>query len=380
MENRVPAQVFPPGEYLKDELEARDMSQKELAEIMGRPLQAVNAILAGKKAITPDTALALAAALGTSAELWMNLESTYRLGLAAQKDKEEGQKVREVSRRAWLHGVAPVAEMKRRRWIKPCDSVAALETQLEAFFGQKLDKEPELPIAFKKADTYAVTNPNQRAWGFRARWLAQRVGAAKFDLAAFQQGLKELHTYLTHEADIRRIPRLLADVGVRFVVVEHLPKSRTDGATMWLDGGPVVAVSMRYDRIDNFWFTLCHELAHVLHGDAVSFDDDLAGPSLVVTDEKPAAERRADEWAANFLVPSAEIEKFILRTVPLYTKDAIMRFANRIRIHPGIIVGQLQRRKQIGYWYCREALVKVKAQLTASAMTDGWGATVEQGA
>ena len=74
-----PAEVFPPGDFLREELEARGWSQVEFAEILGRPLKLVNEIIVGKKRITPETAKELGAALGTSAELWLNLEVAYRL-------------------------------------------------------------------------------------------------------------------------------------------------------------------------------------------------------------------------------------------------------------------------------------------------------------
>jgi len=79
MPRRTVAEVFPPGEFIREELEARDWTQSDLARILGRPLQAVNMIINGRKAITPETAIELAAAFGTSAELWMNLETAYRL-------------------------------------------------------------------------------------------------------------------------------------------------------------------------------------------------------------------------------------------------------------------------------------------------------------
>jgi HTH-type transcriptional regulator/antitoxin HigA len=75
----VPAEVFPPGEFLRDELEARGWSQKQFAEILGRPFQLVNGIINGQRRITEETAVELGAALGTSAKVWMNLEATYRL-------------------------------------------------------------------------------------------------------------------------------------------------------------------------------------------------------------------------------------------------------------------------------------------------------------
>jgi len=73
MSARVPAEVFPPGEFLKDELEARGWTQVEFAEIIGKDTRLVSEVISGKRAVTPETAMVLAAALGTSADLWMNL-------------------------------------------------------------------------------------------------------------------------------------------------------------------------------------------------------------------------------------------------------------------------------------------------------------------
>ena len=73
------AEAFPPGEYLRDELEERGWSEKEFAEILGRPAQAISEIMNGRKQIVPDTALAIGEALGTSADLWLNLQIAYNL-------------------------------------------------------------------------------------------------------------------------------------------------------------------------------------------------------------------------------------------------------------------------------------------------------------
>src|SRR3989337_1815298 len=104
MANTKVEQVFPPGEILREELEAREWSQVDLAEILGRPPKLVNEIIAGKRAITPETAQGLADALGTSPELWMNLEAQYQLYKARRTDPS-------VVRRAELFAVAPVKEM-----------------------------------------------------------------------------------------------------------------------------------------------------------------------------------------------------------------------------------------------------------------------------
>jgi len=90
------AQVFPPGDFIREELEARGWTQGQLARIIGRPVQAVNAIVNGKKEITPGTAIALGAAFGTSAMFWLNLETTYRLAHAEPADPSIAVRARQT--------------------------------------------------------------------------------------------------------------------------------------------------------------------------------------------------------------------------------------------------------------------------------------------
>ena len=97
MAHFTPAEVFPPGEFIREELEARGWAQSDLAEILGRPLAAVNQIVQGKRAVTARTAKELAAAFGTSAELWLNLETSWRLSLEAEVDPEIGKRALRMS-------------------------------------------------------------------------------------------------------------------------------------------------------------------------------------------------------------------------------------------------------------------------------------------
>ena len=95
---RQPAEVFPPGDFIAEELEARGWTQGDLARILGRPLQAVNAIIRGKKAITPETAVGLGAAFGTSAEIWLNMENSYRLHRAGPADPDIAERAARLDR------------------------------------------------------------------------------------------------------------------------------------------------------------------------------------------------------------------------------------------------------------------------------------------
>jgi HTH-type transcriptional regulator/antitoxin HigA len=182
---------------------------------------------------------------------------------------------------------------------------------------------------------------------------------------------------LPNVEDLRHIPRVLAESGIRFIVVEPLPHTRIDGVCFWLDkSSPVVALSLRFDRIDWFWHTLLHELGHVKNRDGqeeVVLDTDLVGNEAKPIKEKPEIERKADLFASQFSIKKSELDGFIARVRPLYSKQKILGFANRVGVHPGIVVGQLQFRDQISYAHSREMLVKVRHLVTEAALTDGWG-------
>ena len=104
-------EAFAPGDYIREELEARGWSQLDLAEILGRPAQAVNEIIAGKRSITPDTAKALGEAFGTSAQVWMNLDSAYQLAQLSDQSNV-------VARKAKLYEIAPLKDIQKRGWIE----------------------------------------------------------------------------------------------------------------------------------------------------------------------------------------------------------------------------------------------------------------------
>ena len=170
MNARIPAEVFPPGEYLAEELEARGWSQTELAEILGRPPRLVNEIIAGKRAITPETAKGLSAAFGTSPEFWMNLETAYQLSKARIEE-------REVRERANLYTRFPVKEMLKRGWIEASENLDVLVQRFCEYFKiSSLDEAPKFAHAPRKSGE----SISQLAWLNRAGQIAGAVHCAKF--------------------------------------------------------------------------------------------------------------------------------------------------------------------------------------------------------
>jgi HTH-type transcriptional regulator/antitoxin HigA len=352
----VPVEVFPPGEFIKQEMEARGWSQVDLAAIMDRPVQAINEILSGKKSITPDTARELAAAFGVHPQLFLNLDNAYRLSLSKAETTP-------VAQRARIYARAPVRELVKRGWIPGSSNLDQLERQVCDFLEIKsLDDDSTCGFAARKSDNYLEMTPAQIAWFCRSRQIARRRTVPEFSLGDFRRVVPTLPREFADERSLERLPEELARYGLILVLLDQLPSTKIDGAAFWLDGKPVVALSVRYDRVDSFWFTLMHELAHILlHGVAhADIDVDLVGPSATVTTTKPTAEQEADRQAMEWLVPSDELIRFIAKTSPYYSHDKIVRFAEHLHVHPGVVVGQLQHRGEIGWGHSRKFLAKVR--------------------
>lgn len=367
----IPAEVFHAGEFLKEELEARGWTQAELAEIIGRPTQAVSEIVLGKRGVTPETAKGLAAAFGTSAEYWMNLETAYQLSKATVQESV-------VKQRAKLYELFPVKEIIKRGWVEHSENAVVLEQRFLEFFGiSSVDEKPSFSFAGKKQN-YTSDSMVQIAWIKRARQLAEIAPAEKFNKLSFDDLLTELKNRRQFVDSIREIPVVLAKYGIRLVIVESIAGMKMTGACFWLDKTkPVVALTLTHDRVDNFWFTLFHELDHVAHeeGQITPILDEL--PPGKNDNQAPPLERRANENAEQNVVDSKELEGFIARVNPLFTADQIKGFAKRVGVHPGIVVGQLQNRGLIHYSVHRPMLEKIRGQIVGVALTDGFGSRLQ---
>lgn len=375
MNYRKVAETFHPGVFIEEELEARGWSQLDLAEILGKSPRDINLLIKGKLSVTPKTAISLAEAFDTNPQFWMNLETSYQLSLA---DKETS----DVALKAKLYEKFPVREMIKRHWIEPSSNIDVLVRRFCEFFEvPSLDDEPQMNCAFRKSTPYNENNLYQCAWVHRSKKLAKAcLIEQKFSQTKLNFCFEKLRLFMHEPQETRHIPKILAEAGVRFLVVERMPNSRIDGATFWLDNNsPVVVMSLRFDRIDNFWFTLMHELTHVKNEDKkdeIIVDVDLLG--IEDAEDKPEYEKIADKEAAEFCIPSEELNSFILRTQPYYLEWKIQAFAATMKVHPGIVVGQLHHRftttgKGIPHSHLRKLLEKVRIIITETALTDGHG-------
>jgi len=348
-----PARAVPPGRIIERELDARGWTQKDLAEIMGRPPQAINEIIRARKRITPETAHQLAEAFGTSPELWINLEAKYRLHLAGEEQEDAS-----IAQRSRIYSKVPVSELLRRSWIGAVESIGELERAVCAFLEiDSLDQEPQVVAAFRHTPTRQPELNAQIAWVQRVKHLARAQAPGVYDLTKLRAALPTLISHTAEAEDVAQVPALLLSLGVHFVVVPHLKHTYLDGAAFTLEGHPVVALTLRYDRIDSFWFTLLHELAHIVAGHEGIYLDNLDEQNGNGTEDE--ANRLARDW----LIDPDAFASFVRATQPYFSRAKISRFARDLGRHPGIVLGRLQYDGLVPYRNLRHLLVKVKPYL-----------------
>ena len=350
----IPARVTTPGRILQREIDDRGWTQKDLAVIMSRPPQAINEIIRGTKQITPETARELAAALGTSAEFWTNLETNYRLRLTQKKPKEA-----EIERRSRLYTLAPISELTKRGWIQSAESIDELEQSVCEFLGIKsLQETPQISVNFRHSQILEPEHSNKIAWCKRVEQVVSNQKVNDFDLNKSKKAIPELLKYAEKEENVAFIPQLLLDLGIHFTIVPHLKKTYLDGAVFYLKNNPVIALTLRHDRIDCFWFSLMHELGHIVAGHEGVYLDNLENLA------KNPQEEEADLLARSWLIDKLELDSFVRNTKPRFSKQKIIEFAYSQHRHPGIILGRLQYDKLVSYKNLRQLLVKVKPLLS----------------
>ena len=366
-----PAPVHP-GAVLKAELDKRGWNQSDLTFVLGCNPKAVNQIINAKQGISPAMSKALGDALNLPADFFADLQQAHDLANADDPDPS-------VSMRARLRQNYPIREMIKRGWLKDGDA-DSLARQLAGYFEVQNPHEVRYLAHAAKKTVYTereIPGP-QLAWLFRVRQIAKSVASAPYSESKLRAAVDTMRDLRIAPEEARRVPRLLAEAGVRLVIVETLPGSGIDGVCLWLDNrSPIIGLSMRFDRLDNFWFVLRHEIEHVLKGHGRStreamIDADLHGDQAGTGNSIPDEERIANSAASDFCVAAEKMESFFLRKHPFFYEKDILAFAKIQGIHPALPIGQIQRR--LGrYDYLKKHQVRVREFVLPGAIVDGWG-------
>jgi HTH-type transcriptional regulator/antitoxin HigA len=371
-----------PGQLIQSLLELKGWTQQVLCIVLDVDRSIISKIIAGKRALDAEMALGLAEVFGIPAEVFMELQQKYDLAQAQITAIPDPGR----ATRAKLFGDLPISEMIKRGWLPSVSDireVGKIEEALKQFFQAASVEEIEvLPHAAKKTHTTSECTPVQLAWLYRVREIAEEILVSKYSETAVQAALKKLESLRASTEDVRKVPRILSDCGIRFVIVETLPGAHIDGVCTWLNGSsPVIGMTLRFDRIDNFWFVLRHEMEHVIRGhgkEAAIIDAELEGEKAGCGEAIPDEERIANQAAAEFCAPKAMMDAFISRKAPVFAERDIVGLARMLKVHPGLVVGQLQRRTG-RYDRFRQHLAKVRDCIKPSAVVDGWGDVAQVG-
>lgn len=350
----VPDVVSAPGDTLQEIISDRQMTQTDLAERLGLTHKTVNEMIRGKGPISQETALALETVLGVPASYWNNAETAYRAHLA----RITGElRLDEYS--GWLNRL-PWREAVKLKWIRSLQSPRAQVLEVLRFFGVASPKQYDevygrLAIQWKRSANHN-SNPDAVAFWLRrgeieAAKLANAPGFVwnDFDAREFESCLLALRELTTDRDPQSFVPRLQARCALAGVVVVFIPEIKgtcAGGATRWLSPTrALIQLSLRYKTNDTLWFYVFHEALHILkHPKKRTF---------IEADDKDSTadeEREADEFAQNLLIPPREFATLSRSDRP--SKAEVERFATRIGIDAGIVVGRLQREKLIPpNWY-----------------------------
>lgn len=337
-EKQVPMGLPSPVAALEFRMEQAGLSPRDLIPFIGTRAK-VSEVLSGKRPLTMRMARALHEHLGVPAESLL------------QAPVEPATSLKKPDWRKF-----PVAEMVKLHWLpKAAKSSAAraikhLMELIRRAGGPEvaaaaLYRKSDYSRANVKTDPYAL-----QAWCWRVLALANERRPKKA-YAAGTVTADFLHDVarLSWAADGPRLAQeFLAKHGIPLIIVPHLKRTYLDGAALKLgDGTPVVALTLRFDRLDNFWFCLLHELAHVGRhlesGADNAFVDDLS-LRRVDRGQGDVKETEADEWAEEALIPRQLWESSRLRERP--TPIAVVQFANALQIHPAIVAGRVRFERQ----------------------------------
>ena len=332
------------------------MTQVELGRRMDRPLKTISEIATGKAAITPETAIQLERALGISAALWLGLESRYREALARRRDREELE-----GHVQWLRRF-PLKELATRRIVDRRASEPDQASALLAYFGVSNPSGweqfwGEAAASYRMSETIEVSRYAVALWLREAEREVEDIALDPYDavrLRTIVPEVRALTTAVVLAGAIDEAREILASAGVGLLLAKSVRGAPASGAVRWVRSNPWILLTLRHRTDDHLWFSLFHEIGHLLEG----------GRRRNLVEELPDdGVDRADEAAANAFAREALLPQFNASDLLRGNLDrhAIREVAAEYGVSPGIVVGRLERDQKVHPGRFRDLKRKVEA-------------------
>lgn len=336
---------IPPGETLQELLDERGMSQAELANRIDRPYKTVNEIVKGKTAITPETSIQLEKVFGVPASVWNNLESEYQTTNARiEYQKEISGELAEAS-------LFPYLEMQKLGWVPEEQSPQQRAVNLLDYFGVTslrniVEKNIFVGTQYRISSKTDCSKPAIMSWLRKGVIEFRNQNVLTYDRKKLISYIPEIRSLILRDPEFfhGRLIQIFSECGIGFVVSPNLPNAPVHGATRWFADKALIQLSIRLKLADIFWFSLFHEIGHILyHSKKIVFVDFQNG-------NNSEEEQEADDFASNILIPPDDYKKFIDEiSQTKISADKIISFAKEIGTHEGTVVGRLQHDKIINW-------------------------------
>ena len=328
--------AIPPGSTIREQLLDRGMMQKEFAVRMDLSEKHISRLITGQVELTYEVALRLESVLGIPAQFWNNLEAIYREKIV--RIEEENEMIKELT----LAKLFPYNEMALLGWVENSKNGVVRVKNLRSFFEvARLTSISELGIpgiAYRKVGDGKKSDYALAVWSQKARIEARNYDTSLININKLHALLPQIRAMTLKESRMFsfELKELLSACGIALVFLPHIKGSFLHGAT-FVDGNHIViGLTLRGKTSDKFWFSLFHELHHIIKGDVFK-------PVM----ERGDSELEADRFARDVLIPMDAFERFISKGV--FDQDTILDFAKKQEIAPGIVVGRLQKENIIPY-------------------------------
>lgn len=334
----------PPGATVLDLLQERQVAVTELADRAHRDVVSVSRLIHGVEPLDEDWANCLSATLGATPSFWLRREGMYRADLQRLCNSAEN------APKDWLSEV-PLHDLVRFGWIKKGHSTEETALNACAFFGVTSESSFQLKYerlfgasAYRASSAFATRPSAVAAWLRQGEIQASSLDCEAWDHAKLEDSLNSIRA-LTLESDpsvfLPALEKILASSGVAMIVARTPEGCHASGATRFLSSKQaLMQLSFRYLADDQFWFTVFHEIGHLL----LHAHDELFLEGL--EDRNSGAEREADEFAVQALFANVGVDA-LHRVEP--TLLGIKRLARKAGVSDGLVVGQLQRLERVPY-------------------------------
>lgn len=346
--------AFHPGYYIKEIVEESGLTQEDFAKRLDTTPKNLSLLIRGEQNLSIDIAMKLSRMIGTSVSYWLNLQNAYDALIAEFKSKEELAQERlifSILDYKYFREYFNLPDLPR----KIDEQIVQVRNFLNVATLTVL-KKPDMAVSFRSA-----TGEMSEANIIKANTMVQiatnialKTEAPKFNKPLFEETVRYALTLTKdHSTFYPLIKEAFCKAGVILVILPNISGSKINGATKKVGNNIMLLVNDRRLNSDTFWFTLFHEIGHIMNGDyGISFDS-----------ESGEQEEIADKYAEDMLIPCDQYQQFIAEN--RFDIQSIRRFAKRIDRDPGIVLGRLLNDGKVNYddWSLNSLRHKYKVKM-----------------